>query len=978
MLNSKTLNSIDLRLTRPPETLKPVIPSPDRARTNEFDGKQQPHELQQLQQQQPSSNKKLKRKLPKNSTDKDNSVLFDDLSPEAQRRLNAMLRNFCLEENGGLKVDINLEQYAIDAGEVITNTTVQELCVIQPNLLTLNLNNCSLISDVALWTIARHCPNIHHLILSNCHKITNIGLRSLSMRCSELITLDFTSCHLLDDLGLATIACGCWKLQSLILISCHHITDTGIGKVVKACRHLIYLNLLNCHRVGEFGDHALKEIGAFCSSLEYLNLIGCRHVHNDGLVALAQGCQNLQTLCLSHCDGINGHGLLALCKYLSNLKLLILRDCEKLSDDDMLLFRHSSFTKSLTSLDISDCKGISNHGVVALCQSLGTTLKSLNLAGCKITDPVMFGITKNCEKLNELDLSRCKLLTDQTVHTLVAGVTGLTTLKLDGNQKITSKTLLSYATSSSSSGHSASSTGSFSDTDTARGSSRGGGGGRGRNGISGNMTHKLEFANISQQWYGYEPKKDAGKLITAKELFRIQTRHVIVLQCLVRCHQAYQRYLAKRRIWLVTKYIPRVQALARGRIERKRYQCYQDHLRRQQMSIRIQRTWRRYLGVMKNYLKQRKKRILELKIKSAKLIQRIYWGMVGKRRAIDQRNYLANQRLEIARNAAIKEMKATQIQCMVYIYFAKQKVKILKHELYLKHLKQATIERSTRVIQRIVRGRFGRKKALYARWLATKKALMWHRSRDIQRVYRGHVGRLLAEKAREERWRRICWKKAIVLQCFWRTMRAKMIVAVLRALQILREKQYNNSREIQRLYRGYRVRVKMEEVRSQLLVQLKRTLATIHIQKIFRGHKGREMAEVEKALKLSEVKAKPLYNLLRDLEEEGIKLTKQLSKLEGTLEHTEKEINEITREYDHASKTTSKFTDSSRVNGIPQRFLTKYLIVRLNDNLNNERVCDPFSAYALLLLLSSSYAFFCSSLVCLPLGIAQEAHRCSY
>jgi hypothetical protein len=938
-MNSKSLTAIDLRLTRPPESLKPIPPSPERPRTS-FDDRNQPlHSITSSTAGAPAASsprkKQKNKKGPQNKQLNDNAAMFEDLSPEAQRRLNAMLRNFCLEESGALKTDIDLEQYAIDAGEVITNATIQELCLIQPNLLTLNLNGCQLISDVALWTIARHCPNIHHLILSDCHKITNIGLRSLSMRCSELITLDFTNCHLLDDLGLTTIACGCWKLEHLILINCINITDTGVGKVVKACGRLETLNLLNCHRVGEFGDHALKEIGAFCHQLKYLNLIGCRHVQNDGLIALSHGCQLLEQLYLSHCDGINGSGLMALCKHLSHLKILILRDCENLLDQDMKLFQYSSFLKNLTLLDLSDCKNISNQGISTLCDSIGPTIKSLHLSGCKITDTAITSISLSCSKLNELDLSRCRLLTDQSVHTLVSHVTGLTTLKLDGNQKITSKTLLAYTGAGVASSSFSSRSGVA--TSARPGSTSGQLSRTSTRGVVPDII-KLEFANISQQWFGYEPKKDANKLIVAKELLRIQTGHVIKIQCLIRQHQAYQRYLERWRQWIVNKTIPRVQALFRGRVERQRYERYKVALRRQQMSIRIQRTWRRYLVIMRSYLLQRKERILLMKIKSAQLIQKIYWGMIGKRRAQERRNEIANERLERAREQAIKEMKSIQIQTIWYIYCAKKKMKLMKERLSQQKLLEAQQEMASRVIQRLERGRIGRKKAAYARWLSAKKVLMWHKSLILQRVYRGHVGRLIAKAAREERWRRICWQKAITLQCFWRTMRAKMIVSILKALQLLRTKQAYNATEIQRVYRGYRVRLRMEEMRSKLLEQLKRVLAVIVIQRIFRGHKGREIAEVERALKESEMKAKPLYSLLRDLEEEGIKLTRDCSKLEGVLEHTEKEIHELTRELDHAVKTTSKFTDSSRVNGIPQRFLTKYLIVRLNDNLNNERV----------------------------------------
>ena len=85
----------------------------------------------------------------------------------------------------------------------------------------------------------------------------------------------------------------------------------------------------------------------------------------------------------------------------------------------------------------------------------------------------------------------------------------------------------------------------------------------------------------------------------------------------------------------------------------------------------------------------------------------------------------------------------------------------------------------------------------------------------------------------------------------------------------------------------------------------------------------------------------------------GIKETKNYSRIEGVMAHTEHEVSEIVRELDQATRTTSKFTDSHRVNGIPQRFLTKYLIVRLNDHLINEKV-----------RVVCSYVWYCSFGTC--------------
>ena len=56
--------------------------------------------------------------------------------------------------------------------------------------------------------------------------------------------------------------------SSFSLLGCPNITDTGVGKIAKASERLKYLDLHGCVGVGEFGDHALKEIGAFCGELK--------------------------------------------------------------------------------------------------------------------------------------------------------------------------------------------------------------------------------------------------------------------------------------------------------------------------------------------------------------------------------------------------------------------------------------------------------------------------------------------------------------------------------------------------------------------------------------------------------------------------------------------------------------------------------------------------------------------------------------
>ena len=135
--------------------------------------------------------------------------------------------NFCSLEDGTVLKSINLKQFSRESGQQINNMIIQEVCAVQPAMEELDLSDCVEVSDVGLWSLARHCTRIKSLTLSGCHQLTQIGLRSISLRCCEIITLNFNYCHLLDDIALTVIATGAWKLQTLLLRGCIGITDTG-------------------------------------------------------------------------------------------------------------------------------------------------------------------------------------------------------------------------------------------------------------------------------------------------------------------------------------------------------------------------------------------------------------------------------------------------------------------------------------------------------------------------------------------------------------------------------------------------------------------------------------------------------------------------------------------------------------------------------------------------------------------------------
>jgi hypothetical protein len=334
------------------------------------------------------------------------------------------------------------------------------------------------------------------------------------------------------------------------------------------------------------------------------------------------------------------------------------------------------------------------------------------------------------------------------------------------------------------------------------------------------------------------------------------------------------------------------------------------------------------------------KRFAEYRLRCAIKIQKTYRGLVGKKRVKQLRIEKANRDLRAAKKRAVQEVKATQIQCFYHCFVARQRVAALREARRLRLEREALETRMCRLIQRVARGFVGRRRAYWRREELRLAKLRWDCALKAQRVYRGHRGRQRARHERYLRWLRLINKMATVIQCRWRQYRSKCMVSLLRALRELRRVQRNAVTLMQRIWRGIRGRRRAARIRAEKEHEFKIRWASTTIQKIFRGHKGREVAEIEKALKDLESKAKPLFARIKQLEEDGVVATRKVNLLEANTQHSESEVLAIADELERAQQSTHKLTDSSRINGIPQRFLTKYLVVRLQDHLVNEKVTN--------------------------------------
>jgi hypothetical protein len=1016
-----TIDIANLRLTRPPDHLKPktLLSRSVGDLHNATTGKAALDEgninvgMPVVQTRQRRADPERRKREIEEQTQEHSShgdgLLFGNISTDALKRLNAMIINFFMMKDGTISREINLSRYGIDCGTTITDSVVQELCTIQPHLTLLDLTNCVEVSDAGLWAIARHCKCLETLILAGCNKITDVGLRSIKITCKTITTLDFDHCTKLDDIALTVISTGTWILQKLSLRNCTKITDTGVGRLAKCMGRLKRLDLSGCSGVGEFGDHALKELGAFCSQLEEINLSGCRRVEDAGFRSIAVGCPKLQVFKASGCQLISKVSLVALARHNSSIHTLSLVGCESVYDTDFAAFHRALLTSTLTNLDISGCVNLTDKGVAVLIRALGVHVDTpedapqidlnateppeppeqalqesrpedeepdyvhnrprsrykkfaapsdrwgpenyksakvrarelkaqrdkfiaereakakreyeiamrgcrlirLTLVGCeKLTDFSATIIGTLCGRLRELNLSNCTLLTDETVHSLARKVTGLTTLKLDGIPRITARALISHTSTSSAAFISA-----------------------GKNSANG----VVEFADMAKQWVGYQPKPGFEKLMELKVEMKKKNACAQIIQCAIRRKFAYKIFKIRRKAWLIAHFVPKIQAAIRAYLERKRYRRVMRRLHRIRCAIRIQQCFRMHLAYKLRVTLVKEKRFLVFKDQIIVNIQRVYRGMKGRMRLADARNTFANKRLVLARKRARRELMAIRIQLNFRASRARMESKGRAAEKERLRLRRILEERMTRRLQRMMRGLFGRRKRdrrLLELALAKRK---WSCAKEIQRIIRGHLGRKMYAQLLFQQLQELRRRSATEIQRQFRGYRGRVLGAVARAIHLLRKKQTEAAMLLQRVVRGHLGRLRAKIQKETVMRWQIEKRSSISIQRVFRGHKGREAAVIEKELQLIEHKVKPLLLLLETKETEEAKLAKIITRLEYTDGMLEEELVEIEKELDACILTTAKYTDSSRINYAPQRYLTKYLRVRLKDHLEHQR-----------------------------------------
>lgn len=171
-----------------------------------------------------------------------------------------------------------------------------------------------------------------------------------------------------------------------------------------------------------------------------LDLTDCQQISDKALERLDL-CKNLRgiylTSNLNPRTGITKKGISSLIKNCPYLRVLLFDKCAQI-DDLAVIELAKAYGLRLTHLNISNCSLLSDNALNALgtyCKSL----KAINMNNTRITDTGIFNLLNSnvSNTIEEIHISNCKLLTDESIECILMKTKCLKNLLFHSCPKIT-------------------------------------------------------------------------------------------------------------------------------------------------------------------------------------------------------------------------------------------------------------------------------------------------------------------------------------------------------------------------------------------------------------------------------------------------------------------------------------------------------------------------------------------------------------
>uniref|UniRef100_A0A7S0WKY4 F-box/LRR-repeat protein 15-like leucin rich repeat domain-containing protein n=1 Tax=Chlamydomonas leiostraca TaxID=1034604 RepID=A0A7S0WKY4_9CHLO len=255
---------------------------------------------------------------------------------------------------------LNVRRLLLGGVYRLSDEGVEQVLGVTPHVEYLSITDGSRIDGAMLHNLRTLTPALRNLNLSGCRGITGATLSSNLPPLKSLTHLTLDGCVLVDDGVMSALGQGCSSLTHLSVTLCPAVTDTGVSALAATRPGLTSIRLDHCAKVT---DRSLTALAAGCKGLKRLSVCRVSKITSAGLNAVAQnGC--LEQLLASHVPGC---------------------------DDSVMCTLVSHCKETLSDLDISFCRGVSDQGLGHLVDSC-EQLQQVLLFGCsQITDRFAHG-----------------------------------------------------------------------------------------------------------------------------------------------------------------------------------------------------------------------------------------------------------------------------------------------------------------------------------------------------------------------------------------------------------------------------------------------------------------------------------------------------------------------------------------------------------------------------------------------------------
>lgn len=630
--------------------------------------------------------------------------------------------------------------------------------------------------------------------MSNDKYVSDVGVASIASGCRDLEFLRCTSLYLLADPRI-----GPKKKKDINAMPLKKQEEPwqsviGIAAVAKYCLKLQTLDVTGCFRLNTV---LLRQVPKGLLHLKVLNLTGCNQAETESLIAVGKACRLIEELTLNDCgDAVTTPVLDAFCTTCLNLRVVEVARCANVRGGAIRAISHC---EKLEKLDLSGCKSLSDVMMLPICE----------------VDKVL-----NLHYLYMIDIPK---LTDTGLAWISMGCTSLRVFSFKGTEfsKVAIKSVKDNFP----------------------------------------LCDMISNNNFSGFW----PKTRLKDRIIINDYYNLH-KAIIVLQSRLRKHMDIIRVQNLKNAMLIIKSAIYVQKFVRMIHAKAKFKLLQvEHEKRKSYCFKVQGALSIHLAKVKAR-RIRKNRVFIFHGKKAKIIQQAY------------RNYRSKGAVKLMqitffkmvrrRRKAILTLQAAFRMFKMKMDFAKLKELIMA--------KTRVRRRKALVIQRIFRGYVGRRyvwflrehlnsilrikiaaaKTIQYRWRShrtdyvVRMAIKYRAKRvigalRIQSVLRGKLARLKYTEEIVRRQEIMEANASLKIQTCWRAKAAKLrIFAIIEERRKILAMRIDAVTTFAKYWRSRDARMQLKELRFQREEAIRMRVrveywAALKIQALYRGNKGR-------------------------------------------------------------------------------------------------------------------------------------------